>query len=289
MPTVDVAGGSLFWSEAGAGPVVLLVHGIPTDHRAWSAQMAALAPDHRAIAVSRRYAFPNERPGDARDSTIEANAADLEDFMAHLGVAPVHLVGHSYGGFVAAFLAVKRPELLRSLVLVEPAIASLLLKDPRSRGEAFALLLRHPGAALSASRYLRTSQRPALAALDRGDGASAVRLNVDGIQDRVGAFDALPPSVREMTLANARTVREIDLPYPALGPRELARIRCPTLVLNGALSAPWLRTIGRIATPAIPRCERAIVPGARHFPHLENPEWFNATLRGFLARVGTAG
>ena len=103
MAAIDVDGVSLFWSERGSGAPVVFVHGIPTDYRAWDAQVGGISAEYRAITYSRRYAYPNARAGDVRDSTVENNARDLAGLIQKLETRPVHLVGHSYGGFVAAF------------------------------------------------------------------------------------------------------------------------------------------------------------------------------------------
>jgi len=203
-----------------------------------------------------------------------------------LGIAPVHLVGHSFGGFIATFLGVHHPDLIRSLVLVEPAVASLLLRNPKSRAEAISLLFRSPSVALSASNFIRRSNNPALEALDRGDTATAARLNLDGIQDRKDALNQLPSDAQAMMLDNGRTVREGGLPYPALTKSELKKINRPTLVVRGEASALWLRKIGEIAATLIPGCEITNVPLSGHFPHIENPTEFNKRLLGFLQQNG---
>ncbi len=285
MGQADVGGVALFWSERGAGEPVLFVHGIPTDYRAWDAQAAALADRFHVLTYSRRYAYPNSRVGDVTDSTVESNAADLVGLIRELRLPPLHLVGHSYGGFVAAYLAFRQPELIRSLTLVEPAIAPLLLRDPSSPAQKLRLLLRHPRVALSAQRYLRYSNTPALEALRSNDLARAVRLNLDGIEDRTGAFDALAPPIQQMMLDNARTVRETDTPFPAFGRAELATVRLPALVIHGATSALWLRTIAQMTGAAIPGAEVVRIPGTGHFPHLQKPSAFNAALQNFLGRV----
>lgn len=283
MATVDVDGVSLFYVESGRGPPVVLVHGIPTDYRAWAAQIAALSDTYQVFAYSRRYAHPNERHGDLSDSTIENNAHDLDGMIRALGLPPVHLVGHSYGGFIAASFALMHPDRVRSLTLVEPAIAALLLRDPDSGAEKFELLLRHPRVALSAQRFLKSSNRPALAALDRNDLAAAVRLNVEGVQDRPGAFDALSPGTRAMMLDNGRTVREAGLPYPPLRRTELGGLRRPALVVHGTTSARWLRAVAEMTGASIPLAHVEEIPRAGHYPHLENPGAFNAVLKSFLA------
>ena len=285
MPTVDVDGVSLFWAEQGTGRPVVFVHGIPTDYRAWTAQMASLSPEYRTITYSRRYAYPNPRTGNLLDSTIENNASDLAGLIAKLGLSPVHLVGHSYGGFIAAYLAARQPTLLRSLTLVEPAIASLLLRDPKSRREAFGLLLRHPRVALSAARFLRESNRPALDALGRNDLPLAVRFNVDGVEDRKGAFDLFPDGLQRMMRDNGRTVKETDTPYPAMNLAELHALRVPALLVHGSTSALWLRSIAVMAGDAIPGARVVTVPNSGHYPHVQNPAAFNAALLEVLRGV----
>src|SRR5271169_686909 len=196
MPTMDVNGVSLYFEESGTGQPMVFSHGIPTDYRAWASQLAHFSKDRRVVSYSRRYAHPNKREGDVSDSTVGNNAADLKSFLEKLGAGPVHLVGHSYGGFVAAFLAADHPDLVRSLVLVEPAISTLLVEDESSKGQMLSLLLRSPSVALSARRFQSRSLYPSLRALDAGETAKAVELNVDGVQDHPGAFAAMPEDQR---------------------------------------------------------------------------------------------
>jgi non-heme chloroperoxidase len=284
MAALDVGGVKLFVSEEGAGQPVVFVHGIPTDYRAWAAQTGALSGEFHTVTYSRRYAFPNSREGDLSDSTIENNAIDLAGVIRQLDLAPVHLVGHSYGGFIAAYLATREPQLIRSLTLVEPAIASLLLRDPKSRGQALALLFRHPRLALSASKFLREANAPALKALQRNDPASAMRLNLNGVEDRAGVLEQLPGPFQKMMLDNSRTVSELYTPYPNLSREALSGIRVPSLVIHGETSALWLRGIAEIAGRAIPGSRTIVIPTSGHFPHFQNPTAFNAALGSFIGR-----
>ncbi len=236
MPSIDVDGVSLYYERAGSGEPVLFSHGIPTDYRAWSSQVAEFSQRYSTVTYSRRYAAPNQRDGDVTDSTVAANAADLKGLIERLGIAPVHLVGHSYGGFVAAYLAADHPDLVRTLVLVEPAIATLLVEDPNSSGQMFTLLITSPGVALSARRFQSGSLVPSLKALDSGQTKKAVQLNVDGIQNRVGAFAELPDSAKEMMLDNAKTIAELRTRLPPFK-AQAGKISCRTLVINGQQSA----------------------------------------------------
>ena len=283
MPSIDVGGVSLYYEEKGTGEPLVMVHGIPTDYRAWSAQMEPFSKAYRTIAVSRRYAAPNARMGDVMDSTIGNNAADLKGFIEELGIAPVHLVGHSYGGFAATYFAADHPEMIRTLVLVEPAVATLLVANPKSSTQVLSLLLRSPSVALAARRYQSGSLYPSLRALDAGQPERAVELNVDGVQDLRGAYAKLPEETRRMMLDNARTVGEQRTEFPRFTASEAGRISSRTLVLNGDSGALWLRKIGELLARAIPSAKRATVPQTRHFPHMENPQEFNQKVLAFLS------
>jgi non-heme chloroperoxidase len=285
LPSIDVGGVSLYYEERGAGRPVVFVHGIPTDYRAWSAQMEPFSKAHRAIALSRRYATPNQRKGDLADSTVGNNAADLKVFIEKLGIGPVDLVGHSYGGFAAAYLAADHPDMVRSLVLVEPAVSTLLVANQKSSGQVLALLLRSPSVALAARRFQTRSLAPSLKALEAGELEKAVELNVDGVQDRPGAYAKMSEETRRMMLDNARTVAELKTDFPKFTAEEARRISARTLIVNGESSSLWLRRIGELLAKTVPRAEAVEVSGARHFPHIENPEFFNERVQTFLEGV----
>jgi pimeloyl-ACP methyl ester carboxylesterase len=281
VPVADVGGVSLYYEEAGSGNPILFVHGIPTDYRAWKGQMEPFSKKHRAITLSRRYAAPNQREGDVSDSTVQNNALDLKGFIEQMG-GKVDLVGHSYGGFISAFLAADHADLVRSLILVEPAISTLLVADQTSAAQAFGLLIRSPSVALSGRRFQTQSLMPSLKALDQGDLERAVELNVDGIQDMKGSYRSMTEETRRMMLDNARTVGELRTKFPRFTPKEAGMISCPTLVLNGEQSALYLRRIGELTARAVPSAKRIVVPGSRHFPHMENTEFFNESVMRFL-------
>jgi len=282
MPAVRVGDVDLFYEEKGSGEPVVLVHGIPTDYRAWASQVGPLSAEYRTLAVSRRYATPNSRKGDLRDSTVQNNAVDLLELMGRLSVAPVHLVGHSYGGYISALIAEEHPELVRSLVLVEPAVPTMLVSDPESQGQMVALLFKSPSVALAARRFQTRSLRPSIRSLDGGDIQKAVELIVDGLQDSQGAFHRLPEETKGMMLENGRTVGELRTQFPKFTAAEAGRIECRTLIISGESSPLWLRRIAGLLGSSIPKAQLETIPGTAHFPHLENPREFNRRLLMFL-------
>jgi len=282
MPTIDVDGVSLFYTEKGAGQPLLFVHGIPTDCRAWNSQADNFSDHYRAIAYSRRYANPNKREGDLLDSTIENNVVDLVGLIRKLGVAPVHLVGHSYGGFIAGYCASKNPELIKSLVLIDPAISTLLINDPKNPIQFLSLLVTRPSTAVSAAKFTTQSLNPALAAFHRGELDTALNLNIDGIMNRKGALAQFPEPVRTMMKENARTVGELGTKFPSFTKQDASRISAPTLLINGGDSPKFFHSIVDELAKSVPNCKVTRIQGSAHFPHVEKPAEFNAALREFL-------
>jgi len=268
--------------EAGTGEPVVLVHGIPTDYRAWSNQIEPFASKYHVIAYSRRLAQPNQNSMDYENSTVENNSADLVGLIEELGISPVHLVGHSYGGFAAAYCASTHPQLIRTLTLIEPAVSTMLLKNRKSTSQFLGLLFSHPSTAISAARFQRGSLDPSLKAFRQGDFDRALRLNLDGIMNMHGALEQLPEPVATMTKENERTVGELMAKVPAFGREEASKITAPSLLIHGTESPTVLHAIVDRLGKAIPNSEVSTVSGAAHFPHFEKPREFNDLVLGFL-------
>src|SRR5437879_11728164 len=103
----------LAYVEAGSGELVVFVHGIPTDYRAWNSQIGPFSGKYHVIAYSRRLAQPNQNAMDYEKSTIESNSAALVRLIEELGIYPVHLVGHCYGACSSAISPSTNTELIR--------------------------------------------------------------------------------------------------------------------------------------------------------------------------------
>ncbi len=284
LQNVDVGQVKLAYVEAGEGEPVIFVHGIPTDYRAWTGQIGPFSSKYHVIAYSRRLAQPNRNEMNYEKSTIENNSQDLVGLIDELGFSSVHLVGHSYGGFAAAYCASTNPGLIRTLTLIEPAVSTMLLKNLKSRSEFIGLLFAHPSIAISAAKFQRGSLDPSLKAYREGDFDAALRFNLDGIMNRHGAFEQLQESVRVMTKENERTVGELMAQVPVFGKDEASRISAPTLLIHGTDSPKVLHAIVDRLRKAIPNSETSIVSRAAHFPHFEKPQEFNELVLGFLAK-----
>ena len=284
LRNADVGQVKLAYVEEGLGEPVVFVHGIPTDYRAWNGQIGPFSSRYHVIAYSRRLAQPNQNTLDYEKSTIENNSADLVGLIEELGISPVHLVGHSYGGFASAFCASTKPQLIRTLTLIEPAISTILLRNRKSISQSLGLLFAHPSIARSAARFQRGSLDPSLKAFRRGDFDKSLRLNLDGIMNRHGAFEKFPEPVRTMVKENERTVGELTAEVPVFGREEASKISASTLLIHGTESPAVLHAIVDRLGKAIPKSEISTIPGAAHFPHFEKPQEFNQLVLGFLSK-----
>ena len=280
MPVFEGQGVKLYYEDQGAGQPVVFVHGTVCDCRAWFAQTDNLSSDFRTIAYSRRYAQPNDRQGDMMDSTVQNNSADLEALIKGLGLGGVHLVGHSYGGFIAAYFATQHPELLRSLVLVNAAVFTMLAPG-RSAVNSLTFLLKSPSTALSARRLINAVSAT-MKAVDSGDKSAAETIYVKAIEDGRTGLPAKPKGFSGMVAENAGTLNETTAPFPQLTAREVKNIKTPTLVVWGDLSAPWDLRISEMLANSIPSSESAKIAGAGHFCLMEKPAEVNERMGRFL-------
>src|SRR5512143_1799142 len=122
MPTLAVDGIDLHYEERGSGTPIVFSHGLLWTGGMFDAQVTALSSRYRCIAYDHRgqgRSGTSPRPYD-----MERLTADAATLIEKLGAAPCHFVGLSMGGFVGMRLAARRPELLRTLTLVETAADS---------------------------------------------------------------------------------------------------------------------------------------------------------------------
>jgi pimeloyl-ACP methyl ester carboxylesterase len=257
----------------GSGPDVVVVHGSLGDYRQWQPVAAVLQERYRVIALSRRFHWPNPAPPDGACYSYESHRDDLLRYLLALG-RPVHLVGHSYGAGVALLAALCQPSLLHALVVIEPALHSLLPAD----GPALATE--------SASRDAMLATVRAQAAA--GQDEEAARSLTDWIQGG-GGFDALPPDVRRGLLDNAATVGPtFSRAAPALSCDDLRALQVPTLVLNGERTRLYYRLIGERLAACLPAGTHQTIPDAAHMTIVERPAETAAIISSFLARVWSA-
>lgn len=109
---------------APAGEVAVYVHGLGGSSTNWTDLAGLLSVRMRGLIVD-LPGFGRSEPPRGYDYTMEAHAAVVTRFVEGLGGGPVHLFGNSMGGAIAMLVAAARPELVRTLTLVSPAVPDL--------------------------------------------------------------------------------------------------------------------------------------------------------------------
>jgi pimeloyl-ACP methyl ester carboxylesterase len=256
---------NLTYLDQGQGVPAVFVHGAVSDHRIWEAQREVVSKHYRFIAIDQRYfgVAPWSDAGTHYSPAI--HVADLAEFIRQLNAGPVHLVGRSYGATISLIVAIKHPELVRSLVLNEPPLTSIV-DDPEQQ-------------------KVLSEQRKGLASFTEaekaGNAVEATRLLLDWVNNQPGGFDQL----KSMHLDNARTVLlnapPLDNPVTCA---QLRQLKVPSTLTRGEMTRPFFIVFAETANRCIPGSRLIIIANARHGSPDQNPAAFNDALLSFLAR-----
>jgi len=256
---------ALKYVEQGRGPAVVFVHGIPVDHRVWDGQREVVSEHNSYLAIDQRYFGASPWSDDGRNYSLATHVNDLAAFIEQLGSPRVHVVGASYGGAVALVLAVKRPELVRSLFLYDPALVSVV-SDP-------------------AAKLVLAEERQEITTMQTDDPKQQVRIFAEWANNQPGQFNTWPlTALHQMMFENARTLalsRAAPPPTP-VSCQELSAIRVPVCVLRGESTRKYFTIIAQQVHDCIPNSRLIVIPGSRHVGYIENPSAFNAALLGHL-------
>jgi epoxide hydrolase 4 len=130
---VDIHGLRLHCVEAGAGPLVVLLHGFPELWYAWRHQIPALASvGYRVVAPDLPGYNTSDRPPRVRDYRPSALAQNVADLIVALGAGSAAVAGHDWGGALAWLLAMQHPERVERLVVLNAPHPVRFLKGLRS-------------------------------------------------------------------------------------------------------------------------------------------------------------
>ena len=273
--------------ERGSGPPLVLVHGSGSDLRTWTAQLETLGHHHEVIAYSRRFHWPDDTVPEGDEYAMETHVDDLEAILRHVGDTTgdgpdaAHLAGHSYGGFVSLLAALRWPELVRSLILVEPPVITLFVSDPPRPLELLRLLVTRPRAAVELVRFGIDGLGPATAAAKRGDMETAgERFGRAVLGDE--AYDALSEERLEQARANTFRSEFLGPGFPDVEPAEVRRLDVPTLLVVGSESPGIFREVASRLDELLPESRMVEIEGASHLVHEDRPAEFEARVLEFL-------
>lgn len=284
--SISVNETDLAYIEQGQGQTVLFVHGGMGDYRDWELQVPAFAAGFRTIALSCRGAWPNRQLDPDEKLTLDTFVEDLASFIKVLDLAPVHLVGHSSpGGFGGLVLAHRHPELLRSLVLLEPpAFPVLGLNIPPTPGQILRLLARDPRVGIAFIKLGARGIGPAMKAFDRGEDEAGLRVFITAVagKERVAA---LPQEKLQNMVGNVGPFKaQLRAGFPRFGEDDARSIRVPTLLVAGTQTPTPLAAVTNKLERLVPDATRLDIVGASHNMFDTHPTEFNAGVMEFLDR-----
>ncbi len=261
-----------------AGPRVAFVHGLFGQGRNWTTIAKGLTDGHRVTLVD----LPNHGHSPWTDTVDYVDMADMLAAEFETYDEPVTLVGHSMGGKAAMTLALRRPELLRALVVVDVAPVEYPVRggrtdDPDEEASPFAGYI----AAMRAMDLESLETREACdAALKPAVGSDMVRgfLLQSLVRDRSGEgwrwrlnLEALQRDLEHLR----------GFPEPPEG----ATYDGPVLWIAGADSTYVLPEDRERMDALFPATRLLTIKNAGHWVHSEQPEIFTEALRRFLATV----
>ena len=266
-------GHRVIYRSIGSGPPVVLIHGMVNSSRHWESVALRLADSYRVIAPDLLGHGDSARP--RGDYSIGAHAASIRDLLAAIGVERATIVGHSLGGGVAMQYFWQFPQRVERLALVSSGglgpDVSPMLRSAAMPGVG-ALL------AVAANRRLLAGMRDVGTRLEsRGSHVGVV------LQQLARAMRPLEhPDARKAFLHTLRGVIDVR------GQRVSARDRLylltgfPTLVVWGGRDNTIPIAHGRALHEEVPGSRFVTLPGAAHFPHIEDPAGLAEALRDWL-------
>lgn len=260
MPTIQLTEISLYFEEHGAGPPILLLHGLGSSGQDWELVVPQLAAHHRVVVPDVRGHGRSDKP--LGDYGVPLFARDIAACCDRLGLSAVHVVGLSMGGMIAFELAVTRPDLVASLVIINsgPDMVPRTLRFRALLGLRLLMLRLLGPAGLARMIARKLFPKPEQAALRRG------------VEERLAQND--PDVYRRATHGLIGwTVQD-----------RLAEIKCPVLVLASERDyTPIATKESYVAQLKDARLQ--VIKDSGHAAPGDQPEQVSSAILAFLQRA----
>lgn len=270
MPVDKRGGVDTHWVRMGSGKrKALLLHCSLGHAGGWQGMARALDDMLDMVA----FDLPSHGRSAEWDGVSDLQSQSMDMALDFLDPKqPMDLIGHSFGGTVALRIAAERPELVRSLVLMEPVFFAIAMHDRPDLKEAHEQDL---------GAYYR--------AMDADNLEEATRI-FTGFWGDGRAWDTIPEPQRASMI---KRIRLVHAGHPQiygdkaglLASGALEKISQPTLLIEGAESPRYIAAINDGLMARLRRAERAVIDGAGHMVPITHPQEVAAQVRGFLETV----
>ena len=286
--TKTVNGVSLHWVEAGEGPLVVLLHGFPEFWYSWRHQIPALADaGYRVVALDMRGYNESAKPEGYENYLGAALVADVIGLIDACGEERATVVGHDWGGVTAWATAIRHPEVIDKLVILNAPHPGTFLRG-----------IRNP-AQLIRSSYIAMFQAPMLPEFAlRARDFALLKLALRASSQQPGAFTDEDLARYAEAFAQPGALTSMLAYYRAMGRRIIPAARQAGAVGDddgerGLVTATTMVIWGRndpvlgesLADPGdfVPNRRVEFIEDAAHFVQADAPERVNELLLEFLA------
>ncbi len=263
MPHVPINGARLYYEDRGSGPeTIVFAHGLLWSGYMFHNQIETLKQSYRCITFDLRGQGQSEVTKDGYE--IERLYEDAVALIEKLKCTPCHFVGLSMGGFIGLRLGIRRPDLIKSLTLIESS-ADPEAKEAARRYRMLSIVARWIGLRIVADRVMEIMfgqkflNDPERAGLKREWKERMVA------NDRIGITRAVGGVI----------IRE------GVGD-QLDRIKIPTLIIVGDQDVATIPAKAEKMHTGIPNSRLVVIPGAGHTSTVEEPETVTAAMVEFL-------
>ncbi len=254
--TVMVHGHKIAYYAAGKGGTVILIHGLGADSRHWSANIDALSQNLRVVAVDLIGYGQSDKP--LMRYTVPNFSEYLHGFMQAANIPLATLVGNSLGGWIALDFAIRYPQMVEKLVLVDAA-----------------------GLRPSVPLELPQGERKSLSTLNTRWFFDLMEAN------KAWATTDLGPNSFERHVQNgdsytvASSVAEM-IPGREFEDKKLGRVHAPTLIIWGREDLLIPLSMGERLHQGIAGSQMTVIEGTGHIPMVGKPAEFNDAVTKFL-------
>jgi pimeloyl-ACP methyl ester carboxylesterase len=257
----------IYVEQVGEGPDVLLLGGLSDPVESWQPQLDMLSDRYRLTAIDNRGAGRTPLPD--RPLSVPMMADDAAAVLRALDIPAAHVAGFSGGSLIAQELALRHPELVRSLVLMSTF----------ARPDAY---LRSASAFFHWLADVAPSERAMMEAFFLW--IYTPRAHEKGMVEQIIEDALVFPYPQSAEAFQAQL--EGFMSHDALD--RLGEITAPTLVLAGELDILTPPRFGHAVAEAIPGARFEVMPGEAHQPFQEVPDEFNARVDAFWREVEAA-
>lgn len=264
MPTVFSNGVHLYYEDHGTGEeTIVFSHGLLWSHRMFEAQVFELSKTYRVIAYDHRGQGKSEVKGPFDMDTVADDAISLIEI---LGLGKVHFVGLSMGGFVGMRLAARRPDLVKSLVLLETS-ANAEPVENLPKYKTLNGIVKWVGVIAPVANKVMPIMFAESWLSDKTNQQAIKRWKKEVMSNKKSITGPVEGVIYRKGVED-----------------ELAKIICPTLVVVGDEDVATKPEKAKFIHMSIKNSELHLIPGAGHSSCIEKPEVVNQLILDFLGR-----